>query len=262
MQLIDSHAHLDHEKYDGQVDDTIARAEAAGVGQIICIASDLASTERSISLARNHAKLFASAGIHPHEASAASDGDMAQVGKLAEDPVVVAVGETGLDYHYDFSPRQLQLEVFAANIELSLAVGKPLVIHVREAHDDALKTLESFVPKGAGGVIHCFTGDRDQAEAYVALGYYISFSGILTFRNAESIREAAAWVPADRFLVETDSPYLAPMPHRGKRNEPAFVVHTANKLAEVRGVSFDEVALQSVENTRRLFGLPETGQVR
>lgn len=259
MQLIDSHAHLDHEKFEGEVSEVVARAAAVGVGQIICIASDLGSTERTLALARCHDDIFASAGIHPHEASAASEGDMAQVAKLAEDPCIVAVGETGLDYHYDFSPRQTQLDNFVANIELSLAVGKPLVIHVREAHEDALKTLGEFASSGAGGVIHCFTGDRAQAEAYVGLGYYISFSGIVTFRNADAIREAAAWVPADRFLVETDSPYLAPIPHRGKRNEPAYVVHTAKKLAEVRGTSFEDLALQSLDNTRRLFCLPGRG---
>jgi TatD DNase family protein len=253
---IDSHAHLDHPDLRGDVDGILERARGVGLTQILTVASTLESSRACIALSEQHAELFATVGIHPHDAGAAGPDDLQRVEELTAHPRVVAVGETGLDYHYDFSPRPVQRDFFARHVELALRVQKPLVIHLREAHDDAVAILEPGCRRGARGVVHCFTGDRAEAERWVAAGLHISFSGIVTFPKSRSIQEAAAWVPADRILVETDAPYLAPVPHRGKRNEPAFVVRTAEFVARLRGVPPDELLALAAENARRLFALP------
>jgi TatD DNase family protein len=258
---IDSHAHLDHPDLRDDVEGILERARGVGLTQILTVASTLESSRACIALAEQHAELFATVGIHPHDAAAAGADDLQRVEELTGHPRVAAVGETGLDYHYDFSPRPVQRDLFARHVELALRVQKPLVIHLREAHDDALAILEPGCRRGARGVVHCFTGDRTEAERWVTLGLYISFSGIVTFPKSRSIQEAAAWVPADRILVETDAPYLAPVPHRGKRNEPAFVVRTAEHVAKLRGVPPDELLGLAAENTRRLFALPADRQL-
>jgi TatD DNase family protein len=254
---IDSHAHLDHPDLRGDLPAVLERARAAGLSQILTVASSLESTLACIALAEQHAELFATAGVHPHDAAAAQPGDLERIEELAGHPRVVAIGETGLDYHYDFSPRALQRETFARTVELAHRVGKPLIVHLREAHEDALAILEPACRGGARGVIHCFTGDADQARVWVDLGLHVSFSGIVTFPKSQSIQAAAAAVPEERLLIETDSPYLAPLPHRGRRNEPAYVVRTADFVARLRGVTAEHLLRRTAENARRLFGLPE-----
>lgn len=261
--LIDSHAHLDHEDFAQDLESVLARARAAGVARIITVGTDLASSLRCLALCEaNPGYLHATAGVHPHDAGAASDEDLGQLAELArERPLVVAVGEVGLDYHYDFSPRPLQRDRFARQVALARELGKPLVIHVREAHEEALAILrESWGAPPIHGVLHCFTGDLAQARACVELGLHVSFSGIVSFPKAREIQEAAAWVPSDRLLVETDAPYLAPVPHRGKRNEPAFVARTAEAVAKLRAVPVEELVATTGANACALFGLP-TGDV-
>jgi TatD DNase family protein len=255
--LIDSHAHLDFEQFDSDREQVLQRARDSGVERIITVGTDLESSVAALQLAQRFDALVAAAGVHPHSAGAFDDGDWPQLAALWAAREVCAVGETGLDYHYDHSPRPRQRELFARHLEASGDVGLPLIIHVREAYDDAFAAIaDSGLP--SGGVLHCFTGGVAEAEKALELGLYVSFSGIATFPKAETIREAAQRVPADRLLVETDAPYLAPVPKRGKRNEPSFVVHTAQRVAEARGESYDALCAQTRENTRRLFGLDET----
>jgi TatD DNase family protein len=254
IRCIDSHAHLDHQDFAGALEGVLARAREAGVEQIVNVASNRDSSRACLRLAETHDWIFATAGIHPHDAAAAAPGDLAEVERLCAHTRVVAVGETGLDYHYDFSPRPQQRECFARCVEIARRVDKPLVIHIREAHQDAMAILRQ-----AGvlrGVVHCFTGDPSQAREIIELGLHISFSGIVTFPKAKEIQAAAAWIPSGRLLIETDAPYLAPVPHRGRRNEPAYVVHTAESVARLRQLGVEELARLAAANTRTLFGLP------
>ena len=255
---IDSHAHLDHEDFAGAVDEVLRRARAAGVVQIVTVASSLASARVCVALAEQHAELFAKAGIHPHDAAAARPEDLPAIEELAAHPRVVAIGETGLDYHYDFSPRAKQRESFARCAELARRRGRPLVIHIREAHADAVAVLrEVYGPGGpVAGVVHCFTGTMPEARVYLELGLHLSFSGIVTFPKAREIQTVAGWAPAERILVETDAPYLAPAPHRGRRNEPAYVVHTAQLVAQLRRMPPADLVALAAGNTRRLFQMP------
>jgi TatD DNase family protein len=258
MELIDSHAHLDFEDFEGELEAVLARAAAAGVTRIVAIGLWRApgSFGNAVELATTRPERFAATvGIHPHECARVPEADWARSAELARLPVVVGVGETGLDFHYDLSPREAQEAAFRRSIRIAHEVGKPLVVHVREADERCLRVLREEGIPAAGGVIHCFTGDARAAEGYLALGLYVSVAGIITFKTAEPIREAVRLVPRDRLLVETDSPYLAPIPLRGKRNEPANVVHTAAKVAEVWGLPVEEVARLTSENARRLFRL-------
>ena len=265
MGLVDAHAHLDADRYGGDLDAVIARAKAAGVERIVCVGvwqpGDPATGEGrgfgdAVALARREPGYFAATvGFHPHEAKAVGPEDWAQGVALAADPAVVAIGEAGLDYHYDLSPREVQADVFRRCIRLAHAAGKPLVVHTRLADADTVRILTEEGVPAKGGVIHCFTSDAPAARAYVDLGLLISVAGIVTFKNAEPIREAVRLVPKDRLMVETDCPYLAPIPFRGKRNEPAYVAHTAAKVAEVWGTTPDEVARVTTENAKRFFGL-------
>jgi TatD DNase family protein len=253
--LIDSHAHLDEVE---DLDGVVGRLQAAGVTRVVLVGCWRAPGDfgNALALARARPELFsATIGFHPHEAAKVPEGDWAAAEALVRDPRVVAFGEIGLDFHYDFSPRPAQEQVFRRSLALARAAGKPVVIHVREADAECLRVLEEEGLPEAGGVVHCFTGDAPAAQAYVALGLYVSFSGIVTFKNAAPIREAVAMVPRERLLVETDSPYLAPIPFRGKRNEPAHVTHVAAKIAELWGTPPEEVARVTAENARRLFRL-------
>jgi TatD DNase family protein len=256
---IDSHAHLDAEVFDDDRAEALARARAAGVEVIVLAgaARTIEDLDRTVATAESDAAFYATAGVHPHEARFWSPALAERVRELARHPKVVGVGETGLDYHYDHSPRPDQREVFAAHVEIAREADLPVICHVRDAHADAATILEATGAAAVGGVIHCFTGGPADAEAYLALGFHISFSGIVTFRgkSAEPIREAARQVPADRLLLETDCPYLAPMPMRGKRNEPAYLVHTAAFVAELRAEPLEALAEATAANTRRLFGL-------
>lgn len=254
--LIDSHAHLDFEEY-GDLDEVVARAKAAGLVHVVAV-GQYPHPERAVELARRDRGFFsATAGIHPHDAAQAGDEDFDQLRKLCAGPDVVAVGECGLDFHYDRSPRDQQREVFVRQIKLARELGKPLVVHTREADLETADILARELGPD-GGVIHCFTSDWTAAQRYLALGLSISFSGVLTFRNAGALRDAAARTPLDRILVETDCPFLAPIPFRGKRNEPAHVVHTAAMLAEVKKIPLRDVELATTANARRALRLPAT----
>ena len=250
--LVDSHCHLDDAKFDEDREQVIERARAAGVGRMMTIGTGNGppDLEVAIRLAERYDFVYATIGVHPHEASKATEATFEHLTELARHPKVLAVGEIGLDYHYDFSPREVQRAVFERQLELAKEARKPIVIHTREAWEDTMAALASWT---GGGVMHCFTGDRNQAQEALDLGFHLGFGGVLTFPKAEEVREAARLTPDDRLLVETDCPYLAPVPHRGKRNEPAFVVETARRLAEVRGRPLEEIAEITTRNWERLF---------
>jgi TatD DNase family protein len=257
VSLIDSHCHLDSPEFDADRDEVVARALEAGVDHMVAIGTGTGppDLEAGIRLADRYAQFYATVGIHPHDAAKASKADVDRLAELLSHPKVVALGEIGLDYHYDFSPRETQTSVFIEQMEIAAAAKKPIVIHTREAWDDTAALLEHYWrPHGIGGIMHCFSGGPVEARRALDLGFYLSFGGILTFPKAIDVQAAAKEAPADRILVETDSPYLAPVPKRGKRNEPALVVHTARKLADLRGQSLEEVSLVTTENFRRLLG--------
>jgi TatD DNase family protein len=255
--LIDSHAHVDGPEFDADRAEVLARARTAGVQRMIVIGAvgDPSSAERAVALAEADPEIWATVATHPHDVGKLTADWWAIHDRLARHPRVVAIGETGLDYYYDHGPRDLQHAAFARFIELAHAVGKPVVCHIRDAHDDARAILREG--KVTDCVIHCFTGTPDDARAYAELGYYVSFSGIVTYKTAQALRDSVPVVPRDRLLIETDCPYLAPIPKRGKRNEPAFITHTAEVVAGAAGLSFEELARVTVENTCRVFRLPE-----
>ena len=259
--LIDSHAHIDGPSFDDDRDDILQRARAAGVQTIVCVGADdhIDATERAVALAEREPDVFATVGVHPHHAHALQPAWWPRFRELSAHPKVVAIGETGLDYYYDTSPKDVQRRVFGQFIELARTVGLPVICHIRDAHDDARAILSEHRAAELGCVIHCFTGTPEDAAAYAAMGMYVSFSGIVTFRGKRNdpLRAAVREVPLARLLVETDCPYLAPTPKRGKRNEPAFVVHTAEVVAKEAGVPFEELARATTENARRLFSLPQ-----
>jgi TatD DNase family protein len=255
---IDSHAHVDGPEFEADRDEVLARAAAAGIERMVVIGAvgTPDSAQRAVDLASAHDHVFATVATHPHDVAQMTDEWWAIHERLAPHPRVVAIGETGLDYYYDHSPRQLQQEVFARFIELAHRVKKPVVCHIRDAHEDARRVLVEGRAAELGVVIHCFTGTPEDAAAYVAMGCYVSFSGIATYKTAEPIRQAIALVPPNRILLETDCPYLAPVPKRGKRNEPSFLVHTAEVVAKAAGLSIEELARHTVANTCEVFRLP------
>lgn len=255
--MIDSHCHLDADRFAADLPEVIGRARAAGVTAMICVGSgsDVGSARSSVGLAGRETDVWATVAVHPHDVAGMGEEDWTELRQLAAGARVVGVGETGLDYHYDYSPREVQQAAFRRFVALAREVRRPVISHVRDAHADAAAILRSEGAADVGGVIHCFTGGVEDARAYLDLGHHLSFSGILTFKNADDIRAAARFAPADRLLVETDAPYLAPIPHRGKRNEPAYVAHTLEALATLRGVAVDELDRVTTENTRRLFAL-------
>jgi TatD DNase family protein len=256
--LADSHCHLDHEQFDVDRDAVIERALEAGVQCMVAIGTgdgppDL---ETGIRLADRYPAIYATVGVHPHDASKAEPETFRHLAELLRHPKVVALGEIGLDYHYDFSPRQVQSDVFVAQMRVAADAGKPIVIHTREAWEDTLALIERhWKPTRLPGIMHCFSGGPAEAARCVELGFYLSFGGIVTFPKALELQEAARSAPADRILVETDAPYLAPVPRRGKRNEPAFVVETARKLAELRGETLESIAAVTTANFRRVLSL-------
>jgi TatD DNase family protein len=253
--LLDTHFHLDETRFPEGVDAVLERARAANVAGGIAIGvGSLAQAEAAVALAEDRPDVLATAGVHPHDANTLDAALERALEALAGRARVVAIGEVGLDYHYDHSPRDVQDRVFRQAIALARRVKKPLVIHTREAPGQTLAVLRDENAREVGGVIHCFSEDRAFAESALDLGFYLSFSGILTFKNAHGIHEAAAYAPDDRILVETDSPYLAPVPLRGKRCEPAFVAHTARRLAELRGTTLEAVERLTTENAARAFG--------
>jgi TatD DNase family protein len=261
---VDSHAHLEGPKFDSDRDAVLARAREAGVDTIVAIGSGTGpgSLDCAIRLAESHPGLHATIGIHPHEAKLATDADYTELEQLARHPKVIAWGEIGLDYFYDHSPRDVQQAVFRRQVELARAAKLPIVIHCRpsessdDAWDDCLLMLrDSWSSSGLGGVLHCFTGSLDHARSALDFGFMVSFAGNITFPKAGNLREAARELPLDRLLIETDSPFLAPIPHRGKRNEPAFVKEVARQIGELRGCSGEEIGDTTSENFRRFFKL-------
>jgi TatD DNase family protein len=267
--FIDSHAHLDGSRFDSDRDEVIARAREAGVAAMVAIGNGdgPAQVDCGIKLAEKYEFMYATLGIHPHEARLADEAAYQNMERLARHPKVIAWGEIGLDYHYDHSPRDVQKEVFIRQMELAAAAKLPIVIHCRpsdgsdNAWEDCLGLIqERWASNGLGGILHCFTGNAAQAKRSLDMGFVISFSGNITFPKAQQIRDAALEVPLDRILIETDSPYLAPVPHRGKRNEPAFVVETARKLGELRGLSLEEVGERTSTNFYNFFKLAEIAE--
>jgi TatD DNase family protein len=264
--FVDSHAHLEGKRYDEDRSQVIARARAAGVQAIVAIGNGdtPAQVDCAIRLAEQYDFIYATLGIHPHEAGLAADGDFARMTELARHPKVIAWGEIGLDYYYDHSPRDVQQRVFLTQMELAQAARLPIVIHCRpsdhtdNAWTDCLRMIrDHWASSGLGGILHCFTGSWDHARQALDMGFMISFAGNLTFPKASSIREAAQQVPLERLLIETDSPYLAPVPHRGKRNEPAFVLETARELARIRALCTEEMGMLTTKNFYRFFSLHE-----
>lgn len=255
MPFADSHTHIDLAEFDSDRPALMKRAAAAGVARLLLVAQadDSVGLERGLSVARDHG-LKASGGLHPHEAVHWSEELGERLLALGKSREICAIGEIGLDFHYDHSPRDQQEEVFRRQIRIAREAGRPIIVHTREADDLTIAILREEKADEAGGVIHCFTGTQALADAALALGFFISFSGIACFANAEPLRAVAKTVPLDRFLIETDCPFLAPPPHRGKRNEPAFVVDVARRMAEVKGVALDELGEATVNNFDRLFG--------
>jgi TatD DNase family protein len=262
--LIDSHCHLDFPDFAHELDAVVTRARTAGVDRMVTISTRVRQQSALLAITQRFPDVYCSIGTHPHHAHEEADIGVRELVACSRAEKVVAIGEAGLDYHYDNSPREAQERSFRAHIGAAQETGLPLVIHSREADDDMARILEEEMGKGAfAAVLHCFTGGRDLARRAVALGHFISFTGILTFKNSEDLRAIAAELPEDRILVETDAPYLAPGKYRGKRNEPAFVVETAKVLADVRGVSLDAIATQSTANFYRLFAkVPSPAQVQ
>ena len=260
ISFADSHAHLNDADFEEDLDAVLQRAGEHHVDYINLIATRLTEVNGLVKICQSHPGLHASAGVHPHYAGSAQAVSVAEIVAACDDAKVVAVGETGLDFHYDFSSRETQESVFRNHVRAANAVNLPLVVHTREAEEATRRVLEEEGAAACGGVLHCFTGSAELARWGVEAGFFISFSGILTFRNAEPLRRIAAEVPLDRILIETDAPYLAPVPHRGHRNEPAYVVRVAETLAGLRGVSVEEVARLTTDNFLRLFRLPPLGK--
>jgi TatD DNase family protein len=251
VKLVDSHVHLDDPKFDEDREQAIERALAAGVTRMMAIGTGTGppDLETAIRQAERYSFIYATIGVHPHDASKATPESFVRLKELAAHPKVVALGEIGLDYHYDFSPRDVQQRVFQRQLEIAAEAGLPVVVHTREAWEDTMSLLsDTHLP----GVLHCFTGDARQAEQALALGFHLAFGGVLTFPRADAVRQAAAATPDDRLLIETDCPYLAPVPHRGKRNEPAMLVEIARRLAEVRSSTAEEIAALTTHNWEAL----------
>jgi TatD DNase family protein len=252
--VVDSHCHLDYDGLTERLPEVLANAEAAGVGLMVSIGTRVKKFERLLRIAEDNASVFCTVGTHPHHAHEELDVTVAELVTLAKHPKVVGIGEAGLDYHYGLSPRTAQTQGFRTHIAAARESGLPLVIHAREADADVANILEEEMKRGVfKPLLHCFTSSMELARRGLAIGAYVSFSGILTYKSAENLREVAAEVPRDRLLVETDSPYLAPVPHRGKSNEPAFVVKTLEQLALVKGVTPEAMAKATNDNFFRLF---------
>jgi TatD DNase family protein len=255
--LIDSHAHIQGKEFSGEVEAVIGRAHAAGVEKIIAVggAGQMSSNTDAIALADSFSDVYATVGMHPHDAKDVGADELQVLRELTTHPKVIAVGETGLDYYYEHSPRDLQRRVFGQFIHMARNTGLPIVVHERDAAQEAAELLRT---EGAGklsGVIHCFTGNYEAACAYLDLGFYLSFTGIITFKNAESLRDVVRKVPLKHMLVETDSPFLTPVPHRGKRNEPAYVRFVAETVATLKGLPLETVGQVTSGNVHALFGI-------
>ena len=258
--MIDTHTHVDMPAYEADRDEVIQRAREAGIVSMIAVGAHPAESRRTVALSEQYEFIYASVGVHPHDVkdlgdSAAADSFYKTLEDLARNPKVVAWGETGLDYYYEHSPRELQQEHLRKQIARAKGLRLPLIIHSRDAADDTIALLEEEKARDTGGVFHCFSGDADMARKVLDLGFFVSFSGVITFKNAGKLLEVVKTVPADRILVETDCPYLTPAPFRGKRNEPSYVRYVVDKIAEIRGTTPAEIAEITSANASRLFGL-------
>jgi TatD DNase family protein len=253
--LTDSHAHLEMPEFDADREQVLERAVQGGVTRVITIGTDLESSAQAVGLAQGHESVFATVGCHPHDAKECTEEALAELCRLAAEPRVVAWGEIGLDFFKLYSPRDRQVELFERQLDLASRADLPVVIHDRDAHHEILSILRKRKDSGRRGVIHCFSGDYSVALEFIGLGFAISIPGTVTYKNAHDIQEVAARIPVDRLIVETDAPYLTPVPKRGKRNEPLFVVHTAEKVASLRGMDLQEFCRIASENTTRIFGL-------
>ena len=265
MTLIDTHAHLDFAKFDTDRPAVIERATAAGVAAIVNVGADLPSSRRAVQLAEQYDAVYAAVGIHPHDAKKLDGATLGELRELAKRPKVVAVGEIGLDFYRDLSPRDVQRRAFQAQLAWAAKLGKPVIIHDRDAHNDIMEILSDWAAGlksspliGRLGVLHTFSGDLSMAERAMELGFYISISGPVTYKNARQLPNLVEVLPLDRLLVETDCPFLAPHPHRGRRNEPAYVRLVAERIGELKGIAFDDVAMATTGNARRLFELSDT----
>jgi TatD DNase family protein len=250
--LVDTHVHLNMEAFDGDREAVVQRAVDAGVEWMIDVATDVKSSNSSVILAERFQPVYAAVGVHPHEAAKATASDLAEIKHLAQHLKTTAIGEIGLDYHYDFSPRAVQKKWFSEQLDLALLLEKPVVIHVREAMADALEILGDFSVKHWEGVFHCFGGSREDIPKILEMGFHISFTGVVTFPNFKK-SDLIGRIPTSRLLVETDAPYMTPVPFRGRRNEPAFIAHPARKMAETIGMPFDRFCIQTTQNACRLF---------
>lgn len=255
--LFDSHAHIDSERFDGERDAIIERAKQAGLSLIMNPGADYASSVKAVELSETYDMVYAAVGIHPHDADSVDDMMLSLIEALARKEKVKAIGEIGLDYHYDHSPREVQRKVFIEQIRLAKSLKMPIIIHDREANDDMLRILKEEKAFETGVVMHCFSGSAELARQYVELGAYISIAGPLTFKNNRKTIEVVNVVPLDRLLVETDSPFLTPVPYRGKRNEPAYVEYVADKIAEIKGLTYKDVAEATKKNACKFFGIEE-----
>jgi TatD DNase family protein len=262
VMYVDSHAHIEMGDFNNDREEVIRRALEAGVDLIVDIGDgDLShdSHAAAFKVAEQYPFIFTTVGVHPHEARLLDEELYSRLSDMARHSKVIAIGEIGLDYHYDHSPREVQREVFRNQLRLARSCELPIVVHTREAEQDTMQIIrEEWAGSGMAGVIHCFTGTRWLADAAVELGFYISFSGVLTFKKAGDLRETASAVPMDRILIETDCPFLAPEPHRGQRNEPAYVIETARRLGELRGYDTEEIGRITSDNFRRAFGMEES----
>lgn len=253
--VVDSHCHLDMDSYSLDCSDIVKRAHRAGVKYVMTIGIDLKSSQAAVALADKYPNVYCSIGVHPHHCAETSQMDYTTLVELASHPKVKAYGEIGLDYVKNYAPVATQLEHFKRQVLLAKKLNLPLIVHDREAHEDVMEILTDAGPFPAGGVMHCYSGDKELAKKVIDLGLYLSIPGVVTFNKAITTQEAVAEIPLDSMLLETDGPFLSPVPYRGKRNEPAYVVYTAQKIAEIKGVSIDEVARQTSKNACTLFNL-------
>ena len=253
--MIDSHSHIYTPRFDNDRPEVLERARAAGITQLLQVGCNLQESQTVVAFSEEVPGVYGSVGVHPHDADTVDDGVMAGLETLTRHPKVLAWGEIGLDFYYDNSPRQNQMEAFERQLTKAVELGLPVVIHTRDAEPETRSILEK-IPVERGGQVHCFTGSASLAASLLDMGYHIGFTGIITFKNAADLRDVVKLVPMDRLLIETDSPYLAPVPHRGKRNEPAFVSHVAATVATIKGLTAQEVITQTSENFKRLYGKP------
>ncbi len=249
--LFDSHAHLDDHKFDADRDEIIAALKKSGISYVVNIGADIESSENSVNLADKYDFVYAAVGVHPYDAEMADDALINKLKEMAKNKKVVAIGESGLDYHYEEADKEVQKNAFIKHIALANQLDLPVIVHNRDAHKDMMDILAEHKPKNA--IIHCYSGSAEMAKELVKMGYYISFSGTVTFKNATKVQQAAEVVPLDRLLIETDCPYLCPEPERGRRNDPTKIRFTAEKLAEIKGVTFEEMAKITMENAKRIY---------